>query len=84
MQPPYRVVLGRGNQEGKWILEYRADFIVGEWVSVFSDINKRAVQQKAGEALFAHYRFRDFINERDGEWIVGSEVQSEPVEHKKS
>jgi|GEM_PF-3921085 len=81
-QLPYRVVLGTNSTSGKWVLEFRSDFLFGEWESAFESEDKRLVQQKAREALFAHYRFRDFVNERDGEWIVGNEVQNESVEYK--
>lgn len=81
-QPPYRVVLGRYSSEGKWVLKYRSDFLFGEWESVFESDDKRLVQQKAREALFAHYRFRDFVNERDGESIIGDVVQDSSVSHK--
>lgn len=61
-QPPYKVVLSKHKfQTVIWTLKFR-DGIFGEWITVFESPNKQDVQTKAREALFAHYRFKDFIN----------------------
>ena len=80
-QNPYRIVLGSGSSKGRWVLEHRTDFILGEWESVFESEIKRDVQQKAYEAYFAHSRFEDFARQRDGELIIDNEVQSVAVAH---
>ncbi|MBA52873.1 MAG: hypothetical protein CMK89_00320 [Pseudomonadales bacterium] len=80
-QNPYRIVLGTGSSKGRWILEHRTDFILGEWEPVFESEIKGEVQQKAYEAYFAHSKFEDFARQRDGELIIDNEVQPVVVAH---
>lgn len=62
---PYRILLGRSaTTSPNWILQCRDDFF-GEWNTVLESPNKRDVQIAAQEALIAHHRFRDFINENE-------------------
>jgi len=81
-RPPYRVVMSTSINHkdiGVWQLVRKTHWLDGEWEIAYESENKRDVQQKAREALFAHYRFRDFINERDGELFTASESGSSPV-----
>lgn len=69
---PYRVVL----KQQKWLLQHR-DSIFDDWTDVASSESKSAIQTKAREALFAHYRFKEFVSGSDIEIIRDAKVISE-------
>lgn len=84
-QAPYRVIMKSDflhKERFMWALERRTDFLLGEWELVFESIDKHEIQTKARQALLSHYRFRDFINERNCEQIQGDMV-TRAITHKK-
>ncbi|EEW08432.1 hypothetical protein VMB_04530 [Vibrio mimicus VM603] len=69
---PYRVVL----KQEEWKLQHR-DNIFDDWTDVASSESKSVIQNKAREALFAHYRFKEFVSGVDIEIIRDAKVISE-------
>lgn len=84
-QLPYRIVLKdlscSNASQAVWQLQRRDDGIFEfDWLVVFESANKKEVQIKAREALFSHYRFNDFVNERDTELIGDGYVIADGIE----
>jgi hypothetical protein len=61
--PPYRVRLVRSGSKTVWQLQHREDWVSLDWEAVAESEDREEIRQLAREALYAHYRFRDFINE---------------------
>ncbi|ELI5720933.1 hypothetical protein RRK67_004060 [Vibrio fluvialis] len=69
---PYRVVMK--NQE--WRLEHR-EHLFDDWLEVANSASKSEIQKLAREALFAHYKFKEFVSGVDIEVIRDAKVISD-------
>lgn len=68
---PYRVVM----KDDSWHLQHR-DNLFDVWRGVAKSESKSEIQQLAREALFAHYKFKEFVSGADVEVIRDAKVIS--------
>lgn len=69
---PYRVVM----KDDSWSLQHR-DNLFDDWSVVAKSESKSEIQQLAREALFAHYKFKEFVSGTDIEVIRDAKVISD-------
>ncbi|GIB31778.1 hypothetical protein VCSRO91_2824 [Vibrio cholerae] len=69
---PYRVVI----KDHSWNLQHR-DNLFDCWMVVAKSESKSEIQQLAREALFAHYKFKEFVSGTDIEVIRDAKVISD-------
>ncbi|EKF9265864.1 hypothetical protein O1B53_003054 [Vibrio cholerae] len=69
---PYRVVM----KDASWHLQHR-DNLFDDWKGVAKSESKNEIQQLAREALFAHYKFKEFVSGADIEVIRDAKVISD-------
>ncbi|BCL73984.1 hypothetical protein TUMSATVNIG1_59700 (plasmid) [Vibrio nigripulchritudo] len=60
----------------KWRLEHREN-LFDDWLEVAKSESKGEIQQLAREALFAHYKFKEFVSGVDVEIIRDAKVISD-------